>query len=87
MKKYPIWSQIKRGSMGFDGVLILFGIFGSFLLPIIFYNKFKKNKEIIVKSRKYTPEQIENINDPDCQIDLDEISEHTIHYDNPKRRK
>lgn len=44
--------------MGFDSVLILFGIFGSFLLPVIFYNKFKKNKEIIVKSRKYTPEQI-----------------------------
>jgi len=55
MRQFPIWSQIKRGSMGMDGVLALFGIFGSFLLPVLFYNKFKKNKEIIIKSRKYSP--------------------------------
>lgn len=48
-------SQIKRGKLGFDSVLILFAIFGSFALPYIFYQKFKVNKEIIVKSRKYPP--------------------------------
>lgn len=61
MRDAPIWSQIKRGKLGFDSVLILFGIFGSVLLPYIFYEKFKKNKEIIIKSRKYPPEVIENL--------------------------
>lgn len=70
MREAPIWSQIKRGKMGIDGVLILFGIFGSILLPMIFYQKFKKNKEIIVKSRPYPPEVIENMT-IDSDIDID----------------
>lgn len=37
MRLAPIWSQIKRGSLGMDGILILFGIFGSIALPFIFY--------------------------------------------------
>ena len=74
MREAPIWSQIKRGKLGFDSVLILFGIFGSIVLPIIFYHKFKKNKEIIINSRKYPPEVIENLNE-DSPIDIDSVSE------------
>lgn len=68
-----------------DSVLILFALIGSVALPYIFYHKFKINKEIIVKSRKYSPEVIENISD-DSHIDIDTVSEQSIHYDNPARR-
>ena len=85
MREAPILNQIKRGKLGFDGILILFAMFGSIALPYIFYEKFKKNKEIIIQSRKYPPEVIENISD-DSPIDIDEVSEQSIMYDNPKRR-
>lgn len=85
MKESPVLSQIKRGKLGFDSILILFAIFGSFALPYFFYEKFKTSRETIVKSRKYSPEVIENISD-DSPIDIDEVSEQSIHYDNPKRR-
>ena len=58
MRQAPIWSQIKRGSLGMDGILILFGIFGSIALPFIFYERFKKNKETIINSRSVPPEVI-----------------------------
>lgn len=61
MREAPMWSQIKRGKLGMDGVLILFGIFGSIALPFIFYERFKKNKEVIVKSRNVSPDVIENL--------------------------
>lgn len=37
MREAPIFNQIKRGKLGFDGILILFAMFGSIALPYIFY--------------------------------------------------
>lgn len=68
-----------------DSVFILFAMIGSIALPFIFYHKFKANKETIIKSRKYSPEVIENLSD-DSAIDIDSVSEQSIHYDNPVRR-
>lgn len=70
MKEAPIFNQIKRGKLGFDSILILFAMFGSVLLPYFFFQKLKKHKEMIVESRKYPPEVIENISD-DSPIDID----------------
>lgn len=73
MREAPIFSQIKRGKLGMDSIFILFAIIGSVTLPFIFYQRFKKNKEIIIKSRKYSPEVIENLSD-DSPIDIDSVS-------------
>jgi hypothetical protein len=64
----------------------LFAIVGSVALPMYFYQRFKKNKEIIIKSRKYPPQVIENIDD-DSPIDLDSVSEHTALFENPKKKR
>lgn len=86
MREAPIFSQIKRGKLGMDGFFILFAIFGGLLLPAFFYQKFKSNKENIIKNRILTPEQIEKL-DEDSPINIDEVSDQSIHYDNPERRK
>jgi hypothetical protein len=51
----PIMSQIKRGKLGSDNFFIFFGIFGSLMIPIYVFNKFKKNREAIVNSRNVSP--------------------------------
>jgi hypothetical protein len=51
MRYSPILSQIKRGKLGVDNLFILFAIVGSVALPAYFYQRFKKNKEIIIKNR------------------------------------
>lgn len=38
-------AQIKRGKLGVDNFFILFGIFGSLLIPLYVYKKFRKHKE------------------------------------------
>ena len=35
-------STIKRGKLGIDNFFILFGIFGSFMIPVYVFYKFKK---------------------------------------------
>jgi hypothetical protein len=43
-RRDPIMAQIKRGKLGVDNFFILFGIFGSLLIPVYIYNKFRKNR-------------------------------------------
>ena len=73
MKKSPILSQIKRGKLGTDLLLISFAAIGSLLLPFIIYERFRENRSQIVKSRKISPEVIENL-DEDSPISLDSVS-------------
>jgi hypothetical protein len=84
--KDPVMAQIKRGKLGMDNFFIFFGIFGSLMIPLYIYNKFKKNREAIVNSRIASPEVIKRL-DEDSPIDLDDVSYHTIHYYNPDRVK
>ena len=56
-------AQIKRGKLGIDNFFILFGIFGSLLIPVYVYNKFKKHKEDIINSRIATPEVIRRLDE------------------------
>ena len=42
--KDPIMAQIKRGKLGMDNFFIFFVIFGSLMIPLYVYNKFKKNR-------------------------------------------
>lgn len=79
-------AQIKRGKLGTDNFFILFGIFGSLLIPVYVYHKFKKHREDIVNSRIASPEVIRRL-DENSPIDLDDVSYHTIHYYNPERIK
>ena len=51
----PVMSQIKRGKLGADNFFIFFGIFGSLMIPLYIFNKFKKNREAIVNSRIASP--------------------------------
>lgn len=44
-RKDPIMAQIKRGKLGIDNFFILFGIFGSLIIPVYVFQKFKKNRE------------------------------------------
>lgn len=83
-KKDPIMSQIKRGKLGVDNFFILFGIFGSLMIPLYFFNKFRKNRENIINSRIASPEVIRRL-DEDSPISIDDVSYHTIHYYNPDR--
>ena len=85
-KKDPIMSQIKRGKLGMDNFFILFGIFGSLLIPVYIFNKFKKNREAIINSRIAPPEVIKRL-DEDSPISLEDVNYHTIHYYNPDRIK
>ena len=43
-KKDPVMAQIKRGKLGADNFFIFFGIFGSLMIPVYIYNKFKKHR-------------------------------------------
>ena len=79
-------SKIKRGKLGVDNFFIFFGIFGSILIPIYVYHKFKKNREAIVASRSVPPEVVKRL-DEDSPISLEEVNYHTIHYYNPDRVK
>jgi len=54
-------AQIKRGKLGVDNFFIFFGIFGSLMIPLYIYNKFKKNREAIVNSRIASPEVIKRL--------------------------
>ncbi len=77
-------SQIKRGKLGVDNFFIFFGIFGSLMIPLYIFNKFKKNREAIVNSRIASPEVIKRL-DEDSPISLEDVNYHTIHYYNPDR--
>lgn len=79
-------AQIKRGKLGVDNFYILFGIFGSFLIPYYVYRKFRKHREDIINNRIASPEVIKKL-DEESPIDLDDVSYHTIHYYNPDRVK
>ena len=79
-------AQIKRGKLGVDNFFIFFGIFGSLMIPLYIYNKFKKHRENIINSRIAPPEVIKRL-DEDSPIDIDDVSYHTIHYYNPERVK
>jgi hypothetical protein len=48
MRKNPIFAHIKRGRLGVDNLFIAFGILGSFMLPLYFINKFRKNRQALV---------------------------------------
>jgi hypothetical protein len=54
-RKDPIMAQIKRGKLGVDNFFILFGIFGSLMIPVYVYNKFKKHREDIIAGRIASP--------------------------------
>ena len=54
-RKDPIMAQIKRGRLGADNFFILFGIFGSLMIPVYIYNKFKKHREDIIAGRIASP--------------------------------
>jgi len=43
-KKDPVMAQIKRGKLGMDNFFIVFSIFGSLMIPLYVFNKFKKNR-------------------------------------------
>ena len=79
-------AQIKRGKLGIDNFFIFFAIFGSLMIPMYVFNKFKKNREAIINSRIAPPQVISKL-DEDSPIDLDDVSYHTIHYYNPDRAK
>ena len=54
-RRDPVMATIKRGKLGIDNFFILFGIFGSFLIPLYVFHKFKKNREAIINSRIAPP--------------------------------
>ncbi len=60
-KKDPVMAQIKRGKLGADNFFIFFGIFGSLMIPVYIYNKFKKHRQEIVASRIASPEVIRRL--------------------------
>lgn len=43
-KKDPVMAQIKRGKLGADNFFIFFGIFGSLMIPLYIYNKFRRRR-------------------------------------------
>jgi hypothetical protein len=55
MKRNPLLSIIKRGKLGTDTFFIAFAICGGLMLPLYFYEKFKKNKQLIINSRIASP--------------------------------
>lgn len=77
-------AQIKRGKLGVDNFFILFGIFGSLMIPAYIYNKFRKHREEIVVSRIASPEVIRRL-DEDSPISLEDVTIHEIKYYNPER--
>lgn len=77
-------ATIKRGKLGVDNFFIFFAIFGSLLIPLYVFHRYKKQREAIINSRIATPEVIKRL-DEDSPIDLDDVSYHTIHYYNPDR--
>ena len=83
-RKDPIMAQIKRGKLGVDNFFILFGIFGSLMIPVYIYNKFRKHREEIVASRIASPEVIRRL-DEDSPISLEDVTIHEIKYYNPER--
>ena len=85
-RKDPVMATIKRGKLGIDNFFIFFAIFGSLMIPLYVFQKFKKNREEIINSRIAPPEVIKRL-DEDSPIDLDDVSYHTIHYYNPDRVK
>lgn len=46
---------IKRGKLGADYFFIFFAIFGSLMIPLYVFQKFKKNREAIINSRIASP--------------------------------
>lgn len=86
MRQAPIYSQIKRGKLGADNILIVFAVIGSLLLPFIIYERFRNNRSTIVKNRGINPRVIENL-DEDSPISLDAVSQQSIMYENPDRVK
>ena len=59
--KDPVMAQIKRGKLGIDNFFIFFGIFGSLMIPLYVFQKFKKHRENIVNSRIAPPEVIRRL--------------------------
>ena len=55
MRESPIYSQIKRGKLGADNILISFAMIGSLLIPFMIYERFKKNRKDIIESRGINP--------------------------------
>jgi hypothetical protein len=74
-RKDPVMAQIKRGKLGMDNFFILFGIFGSLMIPLYIYNKFKKHREDIVAGRIASPEVIRRL-DEDSPISLEDVNIH-----------
>lgn len=77
-------AQIKRGKLGIDNFFILFGIFGSLMIPLYIYHKFKKHREEIIAGRIASPEVIRRL-DEDSPISLEDVNIHEIKYYNPER--
>lgn len=73
LRKNPVMAQVKRGKLGFDTVLIAFGILGFVLLPTYFGKKIMENQKKIVESRGVDPKVIENL-DEDSPISIDSVS-------------
>ena len=85
-KKDPVAAAIKRGKLGIDNFFIFFAIFGSLMIPVYVFHKFKKHRENIINSRIASPEVIKRL-DEQSPIDIDDVSYHTIKYYNPDRIK
>lgn len=85
-KKFPIYSQIKRGKLGYDIFFLTFAVLGGFLLPAFFIRDFQKRRAMIIANRIAPPEVIARL-DEDSPISIDDVSVHTIHYYNPDRVK
>lgn len=62
-------AQIKRGKLGIDNFFIFFGIFGSIMIPVYIFQKFRKHREEIIAGRIAPPEVIRRL-DEDSPISL-----------------
>lgn len=81
-RRDPVMAQIKRGKLGVDNFFILFGIFGSLLIPLYIYRKFRSHREEIIANRIASPEVIRRL-DEDSPISLEDVTIHQIKYYNP----
>lgn len=75
-----LYESAKRGKLGYDLYLLIFGLIGAFAIPVWLYRKMKPQFDFVQKDLGITPATLPELDDYDTFVDLDEISEQKSYY-------
>jgi hypothetical protein len=75
-----LYESAKRGKLGYDLYLLIFGLIGAFAIPVWLYRKMKPQFDFVQKDLGITPATLPELDDYDSYVDLDEISEQKSYY-------